>query len=65
MHYERTDKIQDIIVGICKKPLTCCQIAERLDFSPQRTMYHLRQMIADHRIISRQDLINTAKVEAK
>lgn len=52
MHYERTDKIQDIIVSICKNPLTCSQIGQRLDFSPQRTMYHLRQMIADHRIIA-------------
>lgn len=50
MHYERTDKIQDIIISICKTPLTCGQIAQRLDFSPQRTMYHLRQMMADHRI---------------
>lgn len=52
MHYEKTEQIQDIILNMCKSPMTCGQIAQRLDFSPQRTMYHLRQMIADHRIIA-------------
>lgn len=51
MHYERTEHIQKVICDICKSPLSCIQIAQRLDFSPQRTMYHLRQLIADHRII--------------
>lgn len=50
MHYEKSDQIQEKIVDMCKMPLTCGQIAQRLDFSPQRTMYHLRQMMADHRI---------------
>jgi len=51
MHYERTEHIQDLILQICRKPMSCSQLAKRLDFSPQRTMYHLRQLIADHRIL--------------
>lgn len=50
MHYERTYKIQEIICELCRNPLTCNQIALRLNFSSPRTMYHIRQLIADHRL---------------
>lgn len=54
MHYEKSDKVYEIILNICKYPKSNAEIALHLGFSPQRTNYYIKQQIANGQLIKLQ-----------